>query len=159
VALPYADAKLQMLVVFPKQDDGLAALEQQLDGQRVQDVAQALRSTNVALEFPKFKVEGQTESLKPVLEKLGMKSIFVSSGDLSGISTSTKLTVRDVMHKAFVEVDEKGTEAAAATAILAESTSAPAAPPRAVKVNRPFAFFLQDVPTQAVIFAGHVTNP
>lgn len=158
IALPYEDTRLQLVVVLPK-GGTLSSLEATLDEKTLGSIGDSLANDQIALSMPKFKIEGGSVSLKPALDALGMKKLFVpGAADLTGMRKEGGLYVSDVVHRAFVEVDEKGTEAAAATAVVVGTTSAPP-PAKPVAVDRPFAFFLRDVPTKTVLFAGHVTDP
>ena len=116
------------------------------------------RGAEYAVSFlPKLKIEGKTISLQEQLSALGLASIF-GGGDFSGMSTSTPLTIDDVFHQAFVKIDEKGTEAAAATAIVGRESAAPSDPKKVV-VDKPYLFFIRDVPTGAILFTGRVVTP
>jgi serpin B len=99
-------------------------------------------------------------SLADALRALGMPIAFDRSrADFSGITAAEQLVIADVIHQANIDVDEKGTEAAAATAVVMETTSAPAEEPVTVRADRPFLFLLRDLPTGAVLFLGRVSDP
>jgi serpin B len=87
-----------------------------------------------------------------------MTTAFTPGADFSAIDTTTHVFIGDVLHKAFVSVDESGTEAAAATAVIGVGTAAPLQP-TAIRADRPFFFAIRDVPTGAIIFAGRVADP
>jgi serpin B len=111
--------------------------------------------------MPRFEFEAST-GLADVLKDLGMAIAFQppagdSGADFSGMDGRRDLFIRDVLHKAFVAVDEAGTEAAASTAVLAEVTSAP--PVATLVVDRPFVFLVQDRETGAILFLGRVVDP
>jgi serpin B len=154
IALPYQDPSLELLVVMP---DDLASFEGSLDAAKLSSIGDALASKEIDLSFPKFKIAGETISLSKALQALGIHHAFADA-DFSGIQKSGGLAIADVLHKAFVEVDEKGTEAAAATAVVVGDLSI-SDPPIKVSIDRPFAIFLRDKPTGTVLFAGHVTHP
>jgi serpin B len=157
IALPYQDPRLQLLAVMPTGD--LAAFEAGLDGGKLASIGASLQGTEVELSMPKFKIDGKAISLKPALKALGIETLFdPGAADLDGIQKNGRLFVSDVVHRAFVEVDEKGTEAAAATAVVAGTTSVPP-PPVPVKLDRPFLFFLRDVPTDTILFSGRLLDP
>jgi serpin B len=108
--------------------------------------------------MPRFKFETPA-ALKPMLEALGMKQAFLpGAADFSGMDGTRTLYIQAVLHKAFIAVAEKGTEAAAATAVVAGRTSAPLDVLR-LTVDRPFLFFLRDEPTGAILFMGRVVDP
>ena len=112
----------------------------------------------VDLRVPRFKYESDFE-LSKALDGLGMKQAFMSGvADLSGMSGRPGgLFIAYVFHKAFVAMNEEGTEAAAATAVVVDDESAP--PPATVTLDRPFFFFIHDQPTGQILFAGRVTQP
>lgn len=152
--LMYQGSEISMIVVVPKSGT-LADFEAGLDGARLQAVAASLAQTELHVRLPKFKFEGKS-SLKDALTLLGMGVAFGDGADFSGIHQPSELQISDVIHQTFVAVDEDGTEAAAATAvILDERTSVPTE----FKADRPFLFFIRDVQTGAILFLGHVTDP
>ncbi len=151
VELPYVGGKVSMLVVLP--DAGkLSAVEQALPDA----IAQTASTRSVNLTLPKFGFEWDA-SLKPALTALGMKDAF-GNADLSGIDGGHDLAVSDVVHKAFVAVDENGTEAAAATAVIIGETAAHLDVVN-FTVDRPFIFLIRDLPTNTILFVGRVVDP
>jgi serpin B len=104
-----------------------------------------------------FGIETKTD-LAPILGSLGMPSAFDDRADFSGITTSKRLQVSNVIHQANIDVDEKGTEAAAATAVVMRATGMPAEPV-VLRADRPFLFAVRDVPTGAILFLGRVGDP
>ncbi len=108
------------------------------------------------LTMPKFEFETEA-ALKPALQSLGMVEAFQFSADLSGITEAAELFVQDALHKSFIALDENGTEAAAATALIVGLTSAP--PPAEMTVDRPFLFWIEHSTTGELLFLGQVTNP
>lgn len=155
VELPYVGGKLAMLVIVP---DDLAAFEATLDGPALAAVTGALDAAHVRLALPKFGIETRAE-LGDLLGALGMPTAFdPNAADFSGITTAEQLYIAAVIHQANIDVDEKGTEAAAATAIVMRATSVPA---RTVEltVDRPFLFALRDTETGAVVFMGRMADP
>jgi serpin B len=125
------------------------------------EAAGALTRTLVELGLPKFDIETST-SLKDVLGAMGMAGAFSEGADFSGMSTEKPgLTIGDVIHQANITVDEEGTEAAAATAVIMVATAAPTDPPEPVvfTIDQPFTFWLRDTATGTVIFAGRITDP
>jgi serpin B len=154
VELPYVGGKLSMLLVLPKD---LAAFEKGLDGKVFAAIPAALAEQEVMVSLPKWSIETQAK-LKDLLVAMGMPAAFSDKADFSGITTEEPLYVSDVVHQANIDVDEKGTEAAAATAVLMAAGAAPAKPPSVVS-DRPFLFALRDTETGAVLFLGRVTQP
>ncbi len=152
--LPYDGGQLSMVVVVP---DDLPAFEANLDAQRVKDIFASIHTYALDLSLPKFKFEAPL-GLKEILFNLGMTDAFTSGlADFSAIDGTRNLVITDVLHKGFVAIDEKGTEAAAATAVIIGDTSAPE--PATLVVDKPFVFFIRDRPTGAVLFVGRVVDP
>lgn len=159
VAIPYKNREVEMLAVMPAAGT-LDSYESALDAKALDEVLGSLTSREVKLSMPRFTIKGESVSLKPALTSLGADVIFdAARADLSGITRQTQLYVDDVLHQAFVKVNEKGTEAAAATAIVARATSAPIDPPIELTLDRPFLFFIRDVATGAILFFGRVVDP
>ena len=151
VDLPYTFGGLSLLVavgdtpevVLPPGDEVFGALENRL----------------VQLSFPKFDIETATD-LSSVLSAMGMPTAFTDNADFSGMTASEKLVISSVIHQANITVDEEGTEAAAATAVVMEATSAPAPEePVVVNVDRPFTYWLRDTATNTIVFMGRVNDP
>lgn len=158
VELPYAGGDTSMVVVLPR-EGALAQVEAGLTGDMLTKAFDALHSTEVHLSLPKFTIQGGTISLKDALSSLGMADAFdPSKADLSGIAAE-KLWVGDVLHQAFVRVDETGTEAAAATAVPVLGGAAAPTDVVQLDVNRPFLVFIRDLPTKTILFGGRVTDP
>ena len=160
--LPYQGRQLSMLVVLPRKHDGLAALEGQwAAGDVYRQVTDGLDHEEAVLVWlPRFKLETEFR-LKPVLCGLYAELAFSDEADFSGIGEEP-LKISEVVHKAFVEVNEEGTEAAAATAVgvvLCAGVGGP--PPRPVifRADHPFLFFIRDRKTNAVLFSGRVLDP
>jgi serpin B len=153
VELPYVGDELALTILLP---DDLAAIRDGLDTQLVRTATDALSQTSVTLSMPKFSIESQL-TLNGLLAQLGMPTAFSDAADFSGITTDEALFISDVVHQANIDVDEAGTEAAAATAVVMAG-SAPVAPV-AVTLDRPFLFALRDRTTGAILFLGQVTNP
>jgi serpin B len=109
--------------------------------------------------MPKFKFDSSF-SLKEVLTEMGMPDAFSpDDADFSGMTGGRELFISDVLHKAFVDVEEKGTEAAAATAVVVGVTSVPQEPSVQVTIDHPFIFLIRDIETGAILFVGRVFNP
>jgi serpin B len=107
--------------------------------------------------LPKFEYESEF-NLRDSLIALGMKDAFTDTADFSGMTERDDLFISAVLHKAFVAVDEKGTEAAAATAVIIEATGAPVFNVT-LTIDRPFIFLIRDIPTGQILFMGRVLNP
>ncbi|NQV07419.1 serpin family protein [bacterium] len=157
VDLAYLGGDLSMLVIVP--DTGrFAEVEAMLAAGLLDDAVAGLHPANLLLAFPKFETRTQT-GLGTVLRSMGMPGAFdPATADFSGITTEDRLFISDVIHEAFIKVDEAGTEAAAATAIIMRATSVPV-DEIALDVDRPFIYVLRDRATNSTLFMGRVTNP
>jgi serpin B len=156
VELPYDGGELVMLVILPA-DGRMAEIEQSLNAESLQTMRNAMQAQYTQLALPRFKLDGSF-GLKSSLQQLGMRQAFTDQANFSAISSGMALFVQDVVHKSFAEVDENGTEAAAATGVIAGVT---AIPPKPVvfKANRPFLFAIIDQPTAALVFLGRIVDP
>ena len=155
IELPYQGGKVGMTLVLPAQGK-LAQVEAALSLTWLKALDASATTQRVAITMPKFTVMQRYE-LDVALKALGMKQAFEASADFSGQSPE-RLFVSWVIHQAFVSVDEKGTEAAAASAVLLDGGGVPATP-KSFTLDRPFLFFVRDYPTNAILFAGRVVNP
>ena len=164
--VPYAGRELNFLVLLPDDVKGLAALEKKLTPDMLAECAK-LPNADIILSLPKFKLEPPTVALKTHLETLGMKTAFdepqgsANFDRLAPRKPNEYLYLSKVFHKTFIAVDEEGTEAAAATAaVIALATSAMRpSEPIEVKVDRPFLYAIQHVPSGVCLFLGRVTDP
>ena len=167
IALPYSGNELQFLVLVPNELNGLHSLESKLSAEMLAQCANLETKHDVDLSLPKFKFEPPTIPLSDKLKTLGMKSAFdepKGSANFDKIAPRKPddyLAISEVFHKTFIAVDEKGTEAAAATAVamMAASAMIKKEPPVEVKVDRPFIYAIQHVPSGACLFVGRVTDP
>jgi len=156
IELPYDGSELSMVIMLP--DIGqFEAFEDSLDLEMVGAIINDIENKQVALTLPKFEFESEF-SLADTLAEMGMPMAFSDEADFSGMTGNRELTITDVLHKAFVSVDEAGTEAAAATAVVVGLTSAPEQSVQ-VTVDRPFIFLIRDIETGAILFVGQVMNP
>jgi len=167
VAIPYSGSELQFVILMPDDAKGLTALESKLNADMLRQCA-TLETQEVDLELPKFKFEPPTVPLKENLEALGMKTAFddprgsANFDKMSPRRPDKYLAISNVFHKTFIAVDEKGTEAAAATAVVMMELTAHLEKPKEpihVKVDRPFIYAIQHVPSGACLFLGRVTDP
>jgi serpin B len=156
VELPYDGQELSMVIILP--DSGqFETFEEAMDYKQVKDIIECLERQEVRLKMPKFEFDSSF-SLKKALTEMGMSVAFSEEADFSGMTGKKDLFISDVIHKAFVSVDEAGTEAAAATAVIMELTAMPETPIE-VTLNRPFIFLIRDIETGAILFVGRVMNP
>lgn len=156
VEMPYDGNDLSMLVIAPT-TGSFAAFESALTGAKVLEIFDGLASKNVNLAFPKLKLEGMFELNEP-LKALGMKSAF-DDADFTGIEADGGISIKAVLHKTFLAIDENGTEAAAATAVIGEKTSAVIDEPVAMNVDRPFITAIVDRETKTLVFLGRILEP
>jgi serpin B len=157
VELPYDGDELSMVILLPSSGN-FPAFEQGLDAQKVGDILDGLRSRLVDLTMPKFEFDSEF-SLKDTLTDMGMRDAFsADDADFSGMTGNRDLFISEVVHKAFVSVDEAGTEAAAATAVVVPVGDGFEFPVE-VTVDRPFIFLIRDIETGAILFVGRVLNP
>jgi len=158
VELPYDGRELSMVVLLPESGN-FEAFEKGLQAQQVDAIINGLQPTEVTLTMPKFEFESEF-SLRDILAGMGMPDAFSpDEADFSGMTGNRELFISDVVHKAFVAVDEAGTEAAAATAVIVGTTSAPGEPTVEVTLDRPFIFLIRDIETDTILFVGRVLNP
>ncbi|XP_075555089.1 iris-like [Dermacentor variabilis] len=155
--IPYCGSKTSMVLLLPKDIEGLSKLEERMTGSALSKMLENMRRcSNVKLYLPKFKLE-QAVNLKAVLQGMGINDFFGLAADLSAISDAGKLVATEVIHKAFVEVNEEGTEAAAATAVIMMCRSARMSEvERKFVVDRPFMFLIRSHDPEVVLFIGSV---
>jgi serpin B len=167
VSLPYVGDNLQFLVVLPDEVNGLRAVESKLTADVLTQCTK-LEAQDVDLHLPKFKLEPPTIALAKTLQALGMKSAFdIPQGSANFDKIAPRkpndyLYISNVFHKTFIAVDEKGTEAAAATAVVmmrATAIARPKPPPIEVRIDRPFVYAIQHVPSGVCLFLGRVSEP
>jgi serpin B len=160
IEMPYHSGDISMVVLLPTKVDGLPSLEKSLTAENYATWLTKLRSQNVRVWFPKFNA-AQEIQLADKLSAMGMPLAFSPSGaDFSGMDGKRDLFISAVIHKAFVDVDEKGTEAAAATGV-AVGVMAIARPklPEEFKADHPFVFLIRDTRSGSILFLGRYTGP
>jgi serpin B len=167
LALPYAGGRLHFIVLLPDEREGLAALERRVTPTLLADCAK-LPWRGVILRLPKFKVEPPVLPLGGLLRGLGMTTAFDQPRGTANFDRMAPRMPRDylyiseVFHRTWLALDESGTEAAAATAVVMARAAAAVGKrpePLDVRVDRPFLFALRDVPTGAILFLGQVADP
>ena len=155
IQLPYKGSKISMLVLLPKKIDGLQTLEENLNLNNIAEWRSSLEGNIVSVYLPKFTSNTEYD-LKEIFQTMGMKIPFDSGrADFRGISDDP-LYLDSAIHKAFVSVDEAGTEAAAATGIEGRLESGP---PNTFRADHPFIFIIQDDTNGSILFIGRVVNP
>ncbi|MCK5785345.1 MAG: serpin family protein [Candidatus Sabulitectum sp.] len=155
VSMDYAGGSASMLIILP--DGDLREFESSFDLTELEAIKESLSSQNIHISMPGFEFS-KGIGLSEILSSLGMRSAFGNNADFSGITGNRDLYISDVVHKAFVKVDEEGTEAAAATAVVMSLHSIPESPVE-MDINRPFFFLIQDNATGSIVFMGRVMNP
>jgi serpin B len=155
VELPYVDGKLALTLILP---DDFGSFVASFDLSHLDEITNALADQEVDVALPRFSFETKAD-LAQVLADLGMPTVFeLGAADFSGMTTQEPLFISNVIHEANISVDEQGTEASAATAVVIMAGAAPAGPPQ-VHLDRPFLFALRDLNTGAVLFLGQVVDP
>jgi serpin B len=155
VELPYVGGSLAMTIIVP---DDFATFERGLTPELLAEITAPIEARPVDLTLPKFGIESKVD-LATMLAAMGMPTAFdPGAADFSGMTTEERLFISAVIHQAKIDVDEKGTTAAAATAVVMRATAAPGEPVT-LTVDHPFLFALRDVPTGTVLFLGRVTDP
>lgn len=158
VEIPYLGGDLSMIVLVPKDANGLPALEKALDAQRLREWLSSLEPSQLSLALPKFRFSSRLE-LPKTLQALGMKDAFdARRADFSAMTGGPDLYIGFVVHEAFIGVDEKGTEAAAATAVGMKLLGLPPKP-TPFRVDRPFLFVIRENRTGCILFLGRVLDP
>lgn len=149
-----------MVIILPRKQQGLAEVESRPTAEQLDGWIKSLKEgTSVAVQIPRFQMKTQL-MLSDTLQSLGMKSAFTSTADFSGISTSDRPQISDVIHRAYVAVDERGIEAAAATAVVVELAIAAFPKSRAAfRADHPFLFLIRDQRTGAILFLGRLVRP
>jgi serpin B len=156
VELPYDGREMSMVILLPE-TGAFETLEDSLELEQVQAIVENLEYGQVALTMPKFEFDSGF-NLKDALMAMGMLAAFSAEADFSGMTGDRALSIAEVIHKAFVSVDEEGTEAAAATAVVMVESAMPGQPVE-VTIDHPFIFLIRDIETGAVLFVGRVVDP
>ena len=155
IELPYDGDEVSMYILLPNSINGLAALESQLTSAKLNTAISRMYRAKVDVSIPKFNMTLKVQ-LKDILHAMGMKDLF-DNADLSGMDGTHNLFVSKVIHKAYIDVNEEGTEAAAATAVVVEYTSVEL--PKTFKADHPFLFFIREKVTGSILFSGRVVEP
>lgn len=158
LSLPYKGGELDMVIILPDEGASLRELERRLDGNRLAAWLAAPAPQEVAVTLPKLHLETSFE-LGRTLAAMGMPTAFSGHADFSGMVEGGGLAIGSVVHKAFLDVDEKGTEAAAATAVEMRLTSIQPRPPVPFVADRPFLLAIRHAGTGALLFFGRVADP
>ena len=142
-----------MVILLPRKVDGLVELEQALTAPGLAESISTLRKVDLHVWLPKFKTTSEFR-LSKTLKALGMVDAFTGAADFSGMFGERGPSISTVAHKAFVEVNEVGTEAAAATAVMMRVSLPPT-----FRADHPFLFLIRDRDTGSILFMGRIVNP
>ncbi|HEY7156490.1 MAG TPA: serpin family protein [Gemmataceae bacterium] len=157
--LPYKDSELSMVVLLPARVDELVEFEKKLDAESLAKWLQKMESAQVSVTLPKFTMRRRL-ALADHLQAMGMTAAFhAEEADFSGMTGDKSLFLSAVIHEAWVEVNEKGTEAAAATAVVGAKGAAPREQPIVFRADHPFLFLIRDRKSGSILFLGRVSNP
>ncbi|MCK9205100.1 MAG: serpin family protein [Bacteroidales bacterium] len=160
IEMPYKGDKASMVIFLPVKNNGMAEFEKSFNDKYYQEIIGSLQPNDVRLSLPKFQANFKI-NLETTLSQMGMPLAFSAVGaDFSGMTGKRDLFISKVIHQAFINVDEKGTEAAAATAVTMKCTSA--RPPSDLKdfdADHPFIFLIKDNATGAILFMGKIMDP
>jgi len=157
--LPYVDNELSMIVFLPKEIDGLKEFEHEFTLDNLSQWLSKLHKREVIVFIPKFKMTSEF-SLASVLKSMGMTDAFMpNTADFSGMTGKKDLCISAVIHKAYVDINEEGTEAAAATAVTMKLTAVGPSQTPVFRADHPFVFLIRDNQTGNILFIGRVTNP
>ena len=160
VEMPYGRGNYSMLCMLPAEDLKVGDVIQQMNAEKWNQWMQSMDSATVQVHLPRFSFEYE-KTMNELLKAMGMEEAFdANQSDFSGINPNRKdLHISEVKHKTFVEVDEKGTEAAAVTSVTVDATSIGPNEPVVIKFDRPFVFAIREVTTGTIVFVGKVENP
>jgi len=158
IQLLYKGKKNSMIILLPKEKEGWKLVSSVLTLERLDIIRNRFQREEVEIAVPRYSIESEF-SLKKMLEHLGMQEAFSNDADFSGITGQEDLTIDDVLHKAFIEVNETGTEAAAATAVIMALKSALEEKNIRFTADHPFLYFITDLNTGSIIFMGRLVQP
>ncbi len=158
--LPYKGNELAMIVLLPKQKDGLPALEEQFTAANARLwIGRLAPAEKVIVTFPRFTMTQQFE-LSSTLAAMGMPQAFSGTADFSGMTGKRDLTLSAAIHKAFIDVNEQGTEAAAATSTIMVATAMRVPePPIVFRADHPFLFLIRGTRSGEILFLGRLQDP
>ncbi len=159
IELSYLGDAVSMVILLPDTADGLADVEARLDEAQMNQWMKSLKKQMVSVHLPRFSMNWGAENIIPHLRTLGMQDAFLKGiADFSGIDGTRDLLISSVFHKAFVDVNEEGTEAAASTGVMVGVTSMPP-PPEVFRADHPFLFLIREKSTGTILFMGRLTEP
>jgi len=155
IELPYAGEDVSMLILLPREGH-MGEVEAQLSAEKLLEWIELMETTDVNVQLPRFTFETKY-FMKEDLAEMGMPTAFTGAADFSGMNTEDSLFIDKVIHQAFIEVNEKGTEAAAATGVSVKLSAV--SPQKTFNADHPFVFLIRDVDMGVIMFMGRVTDP
>ena len=156
--IDYEKEKTSMFIIMPKENVDIDKYISELDEQKFASLEKSMQTFKADVSMPKFKIESRFE-MKKVLMEMGIKAAFTKSADFSKMNGKSNLLIDEVIHKSFIEVSEKGTEAAAATAVVVREKSMVMKDNPKVVINRPFVFVIRENKNNAILFIGKYVKP
>ncbi|MBQ6277416.1 MAG: serpin family protein [Bacteroidales bacterium] len=156
--IDYEKEKASMFIIMPKENVDIDKYISELDEQKFASLEKSMQNFKADVSMPKFKIESRFE-MKKVLMEMGIKAAFTKSADFSKMNGKSNLLIDEVIHKSFIEVSEKGTEAAAATAVVVREKSMVMKDNPKVVINRPFVFVIRENKNNAILFIGKYVKP
>jgi serpin B len=158
IKLFYGEGDFSMLLLLPSRDRSLDTFEAGLTGDEIAALEAELTTQKVQLYLPKWTME-QSYEVSSMLQQMGLETAFLEGADFSGLSSSSEeIFIDKVLHKTYMDVSEKGTEAAGATAITMRTTSVETSQPRTVRYDRPFVFIIKNESANRILFMGRVAD-
>lgn len=158
LSLPYKAGETLMEIILPRDPKSLIEIEQSLSLEQFAEWNESARQMEVEVYLPRFKTSASFQ-MKTLLSQLGMERAFSDEAEFGGISSQEELKISEVVHKAFVEVDEKGTEAAAATGVIMTTKMARPQDPIVFRADHPFLILIRHQPSGLILFMGRVADP
>ncbi len=156
--IDYEKEKASMFIIMPKENVDIDKYISEFDEQKFASLEKSMQTFKADVSMPKFKIESRFE-MKKVLMEMGIKAAFTKSADFSKMNGKSNLLIDEVIHKSFIEVSEKGTEAAAATAVVVREKSMVMKDNPKVVINRPFVFVIRENKNNAILFIGKYVKP
>jgi serpin B len=157
IELPYQGQKFSMLILLPD-SNRFSSFEKSLDNGIIEDTISKLQETKIILSMPKFEFTSEYK-LGKAMSALGINTAFSPKADFTGICQTDRLWIDQIYHKTFIAVDQYGTEAAAATAVVMVGAVPDGRTPINVVIDRPFIFLIRDSKTNTILYIGRVLNP
>jgi len=156
--MPYAGGDLSMVILLPKENYGIGRLQVDLTDESLAEWLDPIATRDVIVTIPKFKTTSKF-AMESVLRAMGITEAFSKNADFSGMTGKRDLFISAVIHQAYVDVNEEGTEAAAATGVVMKLTSAGPGLTPIFRADHPFLFLIRDKATGSILFLGRMANP